>query len=32
VLLLQRLPRFVELERAGAYTSDWDVCTADYLR
>ena len=32
VLLLERLPRFLELEKAGAYASDWDVCTADYLR
>jgi hypothetical protein len=32
VLLLQRLPRFLELYDAGAYTTDWDVCTADYLR
>jgi hypothetical protein len=31
VLLLQRLPRFLELFDAGAYTSDWDVCTADYV-
>ncbi len=31
VLLLQRLPRFLELYDAGAYSSDWDVCTADYL-
>jgi hypothetical protein len=31
VLLVQRLPRFLELESAGAYASDWDVCTADYL-
>jgi hypothetical protein len=31
VLLLQRLPRFLELFGAGAYASDWDVCTADYL-
>jgi hypothetical protein len=32
VLLLQRLPRFLELARSGTYTSDWDLCTADYLR
>ena len=32
VLLLQRLPRFLELQATGAYTSDWDVCTVDYLR
>jgi hypothetical protein len=32
VLLLQRLPRFLEQYDAGAYGSDWDVCTADYLR
>jgi hypothetical protein len=32
VLLLQRLPRFLEQYDAGAYASDWDVCTADYLR
>jgi hypothetical protein len=32
VVLLQRLPRFLEQYDAGAYTSDWDVCTADYLR
>jgi len=31
VLLLQRLPRFLELYDAGSYSSDWDVCTADYL-
>jgi hypothetical protein len=31
VLLLQRLPRFLELFDAGRYASDWDVCTADYL-
>jgi len=31
VMLLQRLPRFLELYQAGAYTSDWDVCTVDYL-
>ena len=31
VVLVQRLPRFLELEGAGAYASDWDVCTADYL-
>jgi hypothetical protein len=32
VLLLQRLPRFLELYQAGSYASDWDVCTVDYLR
>jgi hypothetical protein len=32
ILLLQRLPRFLELARSGTYTSDWDLCTADYLR
>jgi hypothetical protein len=32
VLLLQRLPRFLELHQAGSYASDWDVCTLDYLR
>ena len=32
VVLLQRLPRFLELHQAGSYSSDWDVCTADYLR
>jgi hypothetical protein len=32
VLLLQRLPRFLELYDAGSYTNDWDVCTVDYLR
>jgi len=32
VLLLQRLPRFLERYDAGSYTTDWDVCTADYLR
>ncbi|HEY7511246.1 MAG TPA: hypothetical protein VIG50_13385 [Vicinamibacteria bacterium] len=32
VTLLQRLPRFLELHRAGAYGSEWDVCTVDYLR
>ena len=32
ILLLQRLSRFVELARSGAYTTDWDLCTADYLR
>jgi len=31
VLLLQRLSRFLELYESGAYTSDWDVCTVDYL-
>ena len=31
VLLLQRLPRFLEQYDAGSYSSDWDVCTADYL-
>jgi hypothetical protein len=31
VLLLQRLPRFLELAGNGSYSSDWDVCTADYL-
>jgi hypothetical protein len=31
VLLLQRLPRFLELAGNGTYSSDWDVCTADYL-
>lgn len=31
VSLLQRLPRFVDLSQSGAYTSDWDLCTADYL-
>ena len=31
VLLLQRLPRFLEIYDAGSYSSDWDVCTADYL-
>jgi hypothetical protein len=31
ILLLQRLPRFLELAQAGAYASDWDLCTADYL-
>jgi hypothetical protein len=30
--LLQRLPRFLELYQAGSYTTDWDVCTLDYLR
>ena len=32
VLLLERLPRFLELYDAGSYTTDWDVCTVDYLR
>jgi hypothetical protein len=32
VTLLQRMPRLGELYQAGAYTGDWDVCTADYLR
>jgi hypothetical protein len=32
VLLLQRLPRFLERYDAGSYATDWDVCTADYLR
>ncbi len=32
VMLLQRLPRFLELDQAGSYTSDWDLCTIDYLR
>ncbi len=32
VLLLQRLPRFLELYDGGSYTTDWDVCMADYLR
>jgi hypothetical protein len=32
VTLLQRLPRFLELSRAGSYATDWDVCTVDYLR
>jgi hypothetical protein len=32
VALLQRVPRFLELSLAGAYTSEWDVCTVDYLR
>jgi hypothetical protein len=32
VTLLQRLPRFLELSQAGSYTTDWDVCTLDYLR
>jgi hypothetical protein len=31
VMLLQRLPRFLELSQSGAYASDWDVCTVDYL-
>jgi hypothetical protein len=31
VTLLQRLPRFLQLQEAGSYTSDWDVCTVDYL-
>jgi hypothetical protein len=31
LLLLQRLPRFVELSQSGTYTSDWDLCTADYM-
>jgi hypothetical protein len=29
--LLQRIPRFLELNAAGSYTSYWDVCTLDYL-
>jgi hypothetical protein len=32
VMLLQRLPRFLELSQSGAYASDWDICTVDYLR
>ncbi|HEY8148694.1 MAG TPA: hypothetical protein VIK51_07290, partial [Vicinamibacteria bacterium] len=32
VLLLERLPRFLELYDVGSYTTDWDVCTVDYLR
>jgi hypothetical protein len=31
VQLLQRLPRFLEVSQTGAYASDWDVCTIDYL-
>jgi len=31
VVLLQRVPRFLELESAGSYSTDWDVCTADYV-
>jgi hypothetical protein len=31
ISLLQRLPRFLELYQAGSYTTDWDVCTVDYL-
>ena len=31
VTLLQRLPRFLQLQEAGSYTNDWDVCTVDYL-
>jgi hypothetical protein len=31
VTLLQRLPRFLQLHEAGAYASEWDVCTVDYL-
>jgi hypothetical protein len=30
VTLLQGLPRFLELQAAGAYATDWDVCTVDY--
>ncbi|MGE0455217.1 MAG: hypothetical protein AB7O37_16070 [Vicinamibacteria bacterium] len=30
--VLQSLPRFLELARAGAYESAWDVCTLDYVR
>ena len=30
--LLQRVERFLELERAGSYAGTWDVCTLDYLR
>jgi len=29
--LLQRIPRFLELNAAGSYTSYWDVCALDYL-
>jgi len=32
VMLLQRVPRFLELQAGGAYVTDWDLCTADYLR
>jgi hypothetical protein len=31
-MLLQRMPRFLDLYDAGTYSSDWDLCTADYLR
>ena len=29
--LLQRIPRFLELEAEGAYQTYWDLCTLDYL-
>ncbi len=31
-VLLQSIPRFLELYDAGALESYWDVCTVDYLR
>jgi hypothetical protein len=32
VTVLQRLPQFLQLQQAGAYRDDWDVCSVDYLR
>jgi hypothetical protein len=29
---MERVSRFLELFQSGAYTTDWDVCTVDYLR
>lgn len=30
--VLQSLPRFLELARAGSYETGWDVCTLDFVR
>jgi hypothetical protein len=29
--VMQRIPRFLELNQSGGYASYWDVCTLDYL-
>jgi hypothetical protein len=31
-MVLQRIPRFLDLFDSGAYRSYWDVCTLDYLQ
>ncbi len=31
-VVLQRIPRFLDLFDSGAYSSYWDVCTLDYLQ